>query len=62
MAEDKRHKRAHNEADNETKANMAGVEYSDEQRRQNEVASTAYTGSKNEKVDIQNDKLESGGF
>lgn len=45
-----------------TRAELAGTEYTDEQRRTNEVASTAYKGSKNEKVDIQNDRLESGGF
>lgn len=44
------------------KAQLAGTEYTDEQRHTNEVASTAYKGSKNEKVDIQNDRLESGGF
>ena len=41
---------------------MTGTEYTDEQRHTNEVASTAYLGSKKKKVDLQNDKLESGGF
>ena len=45
-----------------TRAELAETEYTDEQRRTNEVASTAYKGSKKEKVDIQNDRLESGGF
>ncbi|MDN4607817.1 hypothetical protein [Sporosarcina highlanderae] len=46
----------------DARAELAGTEYTDEQRHTNEVASTAYKGSKNEKVDIQNDRLESGGF
>ncbi len=41
---------------------MAGTEYTDEQRRTNEVASTAYTGSATKKIDLQNDRLETGGF
>ncbi|REB06390.1 hypothetical protein DVB69_11810 [Sporosarcina sp. BI001-red] len=41
---------------------MAGTEYTDDQRRTNEVASTAYTGSVKKKVDLQNDRLETGGF
>ncbi|MCM3742553.1 hypothetical protein M3193_00225 [Sporosarcina luteola] len=48
--------------DHTNRSQMAGTEYTDEQRHTNEVASTAYQGSKKEKVDIQNDKLESGGF
>ncbi|MGG0644911.1 hypothetical protein ABE021_13325 [Sporosarcina gallistercoris] len=41
---------------------MAGTEYTDGQRRTDEVASTAYTGSAKKKVDLQNDRLETGGF
>lgn len=41
---------------------MAGTEYTDGQRRTGEVASTAYTGSDKKKVDLQNDRLETGGF
>lgn len=41
---------------------MAGTEYTDAQRRTAEVASTAYTGSAKKKVDLQNDRLETGGF
>ncbi|GKV69434.1 hypothetical protein NCCP2716_19320 [Sporosarcina sp. NCCP-2716] len=41
---------------------MEGTEYTDEQRHENEVASTAYTGSDKKKVDLQNDRLETGGF
>lgn len=37
-------------------------DYTDAQRRTNEVASTAYTGSAKKKVDLQNDRLETGGF
>ncbi|WP_432352532.1 hypothetical protein [Sporosarcina sp. A2] len=40
----------------------AGTEYTDDQRRTNEVASTALTGSATKKVDLQNDRLETGGF
>lgn len=47
---------------NTNRAEFTETEYTDEQRRTNEVASTAYQGSKKEKVDIQNDRLESGGF
>ncbi|MDW0115013.1 MULTISPECIES: hypothetical protein [Sporosarcina] len=55
----------HNKQTGQTDTNRAEfteTEYTDEQRRTNEVASTAYQGSKKEKVDIQNDRLESGGF
>ncbi|MCM3757681.1 hypothetical protein M3197_09280 [Sporosarcina aquimarina] len=41
---------------------MSGTEYTDGQRRTDEVASTAYTGSAKKKVDLQNDRLETGGF
>ena len=37
-------------------------EYTDERRRTNEVASTACTGSVRKKVDLQHDRLETGGF
>lgn len=46
----------------QTTGTMAGTEYTDEQRRTGEVASTAYTGSSKKKVDLQNDRLETGGF
>jgi len=60
LSKEKKHKGNSNK-DN-TRAQLAGTEYTDEQRHTNEVASTAYQGSKKEKVDIQNDRLESGGF
>ena len=41
---------------------MAETEFTDEQRQKNEVASTAYTGSSKKKVDLQHDRLETGGF
>lgn len=41
---------------------MTGTEFTDSQRRTDEVASTAYTGSAKKKVDLQNDRLETGGF
>lgn len=61
MSNDAKNKKESSNKDN-TKAQLAGTEYTDEQRHTNEVASTAYKGSKKEKVDIQNDRLESGGF
>lgn len=61
MSGDAKNKKANNK-DNTTRAQFAGTEYTDEQRHTNEVASTAYQGSKKKKADIQNDKLESGGF
>lgn len=61
MSKENKNKESNSSKDN-TKAQLAGTEYTDEQRHTNEVASTAYKGSKNEKVDIQNDRLESGGF
>ncbi|MFS0574533.1 hypothetical protein AB1K83_02800 [Sporosarcina sp. 179-K 3D1 HS] len=39
-----------------------GQEYSDEERRKNEVASSEYTGGGKGKVDLQHDKNETGGF
>ncbi|MDW0110195.1 hypothetical protein [Sporosarcina aquimarina] len=56
-----------NESGNEhrtkqAKESTSGVEYTDEQRKTNEVASTAYTGSAKKKIDLQNDRLETGGF
>ncbi|MBD7907770.1 hypothetical protein [Sporosarcina gallistercoris] len=47
---------------NEQTGSMAGTEYTDGQRRTDEVASTSYTGSAKKKVDLQNDRLETGGF
>ncbi|WP_252503879.1 hypothetical protein [Sporosarcina sp. Marseille-Q4943] len=62
MSRDAKNKKENSNKDNTNRAQMAGTEYTDEQRHTNEVASTAYMGSKKEKVDIQNDRLESGGF
>ncbi len=64
MALSKEHKskEGNSTKDNTNRAQLAGTEYTDEQRHTNEVASTAYKGSKKEKADIQNDRLESGGF
>lgn len=47
---------------NEQTSSMAGTEYTDGQRQTDEVASTAYTGSAKKNVDLQNDRLETGGF
>lgn len=47
---------------NDPKAEFTETEFTDEQRHTNEVASTAYQGSKKEKVNLKNDRLESGGF
>lgn len=38
------------------------TEFTDEERYRNEVASTAYKGSNTEDVNLQNDRLETGGF
>jgi hypothetical protein len=62
LSRDAKNKKETSNEDNLNRAQLAGTEYTDEQRHTNEVASTAYQGSKKEKVDIQNDKLESGGF
>ncbi|MFC5602330.1 hypothetical protein [Sporosarcina koreensis] len=61
MSKENKNKESNSNKDN-TRAQLSGTEYTDEQRHTNEVASTAYKGSKKEKVDIQNDRLESGGF
>lgn len=39
-----------------------GQEFSDEQRRKNEVASTEYLGGGDGKADLQHDRNETGGF
>ena len=62
MSRDTKSNKENSNKDNTNRAQLAGTEYTDEQRHTNEVASTAYQGSKKKKVDIQNDKLESGGF
>ena len=62
MSKEHKNKESNNTKDNTNRAQLAGTEYTDEQRNTNEVASTAYQGSKKKKVDIQNDRLESGGF
>lgn len=62
LSRENKNKESNSTKDNTNRAQLAGTEYTDEQRHTNEVASTAYQGSKKEKVDIQNDRLESGGF
>ncbi|MBB4826107.1 hypothetical protein HNO89_003344 [Sporosarcina luteola] len=41
---------------------MSGAEFTDEQRHTNEVASTSYVGSRKNKTDLKDDKLETGGY
>lgn len=62
LSNNDKHKAHNSNNDNAAKSEFAEAEYTDEQRRTNEVASTAYQGSKKEKVDLKNDRLESGGF
>lgn len=57
-----KHKSHGSDQDHAPKAEFTETEYTDEKRRTNEVASTAYQGSKKDKVDLKNDRLESGGF
>ncbi|WOV86367.1 hypothetical protein QWT69_10490 [Sporosarcina oncorhynchi] len=62
MSSSDKHKPHESDKGHEPKAEFTETEFTDEQRHTNEVASTAYQGSKKEKVDLKNDRLESGGF
>ncbi|MEK3937576.1 hypothetical protein MKY41_20125 [Sporosarcina sp. FSL W7-1349] len=59
MPKEKKDPNAQNKMEN---PKQIGQEFSDEKRRKNEVASSEYTGGGEGKVDLQQDKNETGGF
>ncbi|MCG3087562.1 hypothetical protein [Sporosarcina cyprini] len=61
MAKDKNNKKNDSMHDS-AQPKMSGVEFTDEQRQTNEVASTSYTGSRKDKTNLKDDKLETGGY